>query len=108
MTARKARPSAEALAGKLMVEYTQRIDAEYRQARADAAEHLHEGIMAVLEDQSPSVETILYVFGLIQHNLLSESMKRLFEAGASVMRPEPPAAGEMVDAQTVTPIVAVI
>lgn len=93
MTAKRS----DAIVARTIQRAAEQMAQEYREERGGDAERLYEGISAVIEEQRPNVEVLLFVLEILKHGLLEQKSRELFPAAgesATVVHPHdhaPPA-----------------
>jgi len=76
---------SERVIQSLLKRHAQDLELEYTRDRAEQATRLHNAIVGVMATIKPSVETILYVFRMIEHELCMQENRRVRLHGPGVV-----------------------
>lgn len=67
------------------------LESKYQDVRANAAEKLHNVIVDAINEQQPSIETVLYVLEMVKYSVVANQKKAVAPAPAEDANATPPA-----------------
>lgn len=75
---------AQKVAGAVLTKIATEMQEQFAKDRAMAAERLYNAFADAINEQRPSVETVVYVLRQVEHTVITEQRKKVFDPGREV------------------------